>query len=205
MNSELDKMFERGLADVSRASQSPLSDEQIAAAAKESSRTGVVLWMRMHANEILLCVILLSVGIVGTLLVTHFTGNQRIAPEPVETMAAVACDTAMGADDTDVLSDGPLTKTNTEPTASTVETLRATSLQTDQSITTSAKTNAKPVVTSVETRHAASPQTGRPANVSAKHDTEPAAPHVIVKKTIVQRDTVVINETVIIKDTTYVP
>ena len=194
MNSELDRIFDKGLSEVTRAPKVPLSDEQIAAAAKES-KSGARVWMRMHAKEILLCAVLLSVGIAGTLLVTHFTGNQESAPKPAETVAAVVCDTTMGADDTDVLSDGPAT--------TVVETRRAASLQTDQSANASAKPNTKTATTAVETHGRASLQTDQPANTSAKHDTEPAVFPVVVKKTIVQRDTVVINETITVKDTVY--
>ena len=192
--SQLDRMFERGIADVSRAPQTPLSDEQIATAAKKS-RTGVVLWMRMHVKEILACVILLSVGIAGTLLVSHFTGNQESTPEPAETVAAVVCDTTMSADDPNMLSD--------EPTTTVVETQCIASLQTNQSANVSAKPNTKPAATTVETYHGASLQNDQSVTTSAKFSTEPTASPVIVKKTIVQRDTVVINETVTIKDTVY--
>ena len=194
MNSELDRMFEHSMSNLSRAPQAPLSDEQIAAAAKES-KSGAAVWLRMHAKEILLCAVLLSVGIAGTLLVTHFTGNQESAPKPAETVAAVVCDTTMGADDTDILSDGPAT--------TVVETQGRASLQTDKSANASAKPNTKTATTAVETQGRASLQTDKPANTSAKHNTEPAMSPVVVKKTIVQRDTVVINETVTIKDTVY--
>ena len=194
--SQLDRMFERGMADVSRVPQAPLSDEQIATAEKKS-RTGAVLWIRMHKKEILLCPILLSVGIAGALLVSHYTDNQGCTPEPAETVATVVCDTTMSADDTNMLSD--------EPTTTVVETQCIASLQTNQSDNVSAKPNTKPGISTVETRRAASLQTDQTTNASAKQDTEAAASPVIVKKTIVRRDTVVINETVIIKDTTYVP
>ena len=137
MNSELDRIFEQGLSKVTRSPKVPLSDEQIAAAAKES-KSGAAVWLRMHAKEILLCAVLLSVGIAGTLLVTHFTGNQESAPKPAETVAAVVCDTTMGADDTDVLSDGPAT--------TVVETHGRASLQTDQPANTSAKHDTEPAV-----------------------------------------------------------
>ena len=194
MNLELDKMFERGMADVSRAPQTPLSDEQIVAAAKES-RSGAVLWLWMHAKGILLCIIPLAVVIAGTLLVTHFTGNQGSAPKEAETVAAVMADTTLVSDDAAALSDGP--------TTTVVETQCIASLQTEQSVTKSAKPNKDPNVTAVETHLGTSLQTHQPVTTSAKPNTEPAALPVIVKKTIVQRDTVVINETVTVKDTVY--
>lgn len=191
MNSELDRIFEQGLSDLTRTPKTSLSDEQIASAAKES-KSGAVLWLRMHVKEILACAILLSVGIAGTLLVSHFTGNQESTLEPAETVAAVVCDTTM---DTDVPT--------AEPAASTVETFRTTSPQ--------------PLSPSVQPQHANSPMaapnvqppTSYITNSSSEilHPTSQASQPepVIVKKTIVQRDTVFINETVIIKDTTYVP
>ncbi len=196
MNSELDRMFEHSMSNLSRAPQAPLTDEQIAAAAK-ASKTGAVLWLRMHVKEILAFAILLAVGIGGTLLVTHYTGNQRVAPEPAETVAAVMADTTLASDDAAALSDGLAT--------TVVETRHGTSLQNNQPVTTSVKPNTEPAASTVGTRHGTSLQTDQPVTTSAKPNTEPATTPVVVKKTIVQRDTVVINETVIIKDTTYVP
>lgn len=194
MNSELDRMFEHSMSNLSRAPQAPLTDEQITTAAK-ASKTGAVLWLRMHTKEILLCVISLSVGIAGTLLIVHFAINQGNVPEPVETVAAVAGDTVMVADDNDVHP--------AESTTSIVETRRAASSQNDQSVNISAKPSTEPATTSAKTRRAASLQTNQPVTTSAKSNTEPTTAPVIVKKTIVQRDTVVINETVTVKDTVY--
>ena len=195
MNSEWDRIFEQGLSDLTRTPKTPLSDEQIAAAAKES-KSGVVLWLRMHVKGILLCIVSLAVVVGGAWMVTHLADQQVSATEPEETVAAVVCDTAMGADDTGVFSGGTAT--------TVVETQCIASLQTDNSITTSAKPNNKPAVTAVETRHGTSLQIDQLDDNPVKPNTEPAAPTVIVKKTIVQRDTIVINETVVIKDTTYV-
>ncbi len=130
MNYELDRIFEQGLSDLTRTPKTSLSDEQIASAAKES-KSGAVLWLRMHVKEILACAILLSLGIAGTLLVSHFTGNQESTLEPAETVAAVVCDTTMSADDTNILYD--------EPTTTVVETQCIASLQTDQTTNASAK------------------------------------------------------------------
>ena len=187
MNSELDRIFEQGLSDLTRSPKTPLSDEQIAAVAKES-KSGAVLWLRMHVKELLAFVILLAVGIGGTLLVTHYIGNQRVEPEPAEPVAAVVCDTAMVADDTDVRP--------AEPTTSTVETRHGTSLQNDQPVATSANPNAQSAVTAVETLRATSLQNDR--------HTPSVTDPVIVKKTIVQHDTVRVKESVIVKDTVFV-
>ena len=208
MNSELDRIFEQGLSDLTRTPKTPLSDEQIATAAK-ASKIGVVLWLRMHVKEILLCAISLTVGVGGTLLVLHLAGNQKSVSEPAEPVAAVVCDTAMVADDTGVFSDGPAT--------TVVETECIASLQTDQPVATSATPKAKPAVTAVETRHgtslqpqrpsvqaqAANPQTDAPDVVRPTSDVSQPEP-VVIKKTIVQRDTVRVRESVIVKDTVFV-
>ena len=120
MNSELDRIFEQGLSEVTRAPKAPLSDEQIAAAAKES-RSGAGVWLLAHAREILLCAVSLAVGIGGTLLVTHLIGNREMSPTPIETAAATTTDSAMVEENTATFSG--------EPTVDDVKTLRATSLQ----------------------------------------------------------------------------
>ena len=91
MNSELDRIFDKGLSEVTRAPKVPLSDEQIAAAARES-RSGAGVWLRMHAKEILLCAVSLAIGVGGTLLVMHLLGSRNTVP--AETAAAIATDTA---------------------------------------------------------------------------------------------------------------
>ena len=176
MNSELDRIFDKGLSEVTRAPKVPLSDEQIAAAAKES-KSGTGVWLRMHAKEILLCAVSLAVGIGGTLLVMHLIGNRETSPTPTETAATTTTDTAMVEENIATFAG--------EPTVDTVETQCIASLQ--------AETN----TASVETRHGTSLQNDR----HTPSVTEP----VIIKKTVVQRDTVVINETVTLKDTVYVP
>lgn len=123
MNPELDRIFEQGLSEVTRTPRVPLSDEQIAAAARKS-RSGAGVWLLVHAREILLCAISLAVGIGGTLLGMHLIGNRETSPTPTETAAAITNDTAntaMVAEDTVTFSG--------EPTVDDVETLRATSLQ----------------------------------------------------------------------------
>jgi len=175
MNSELDRIFDKGLSEVTRAPKVPLSDEQIAAAAKES-RSGAGVWLLMHAKEILLCAVSVAVGIGGTLLVTHLIGNRDTVPTPTETTTGTT-NTAMVAEDTVTF----MGETNVDA----VETLHATSQQTD------------PNTASVETRRAESLQNDR--------HTPSVTDPVIVKKTVIQRDTVVINETVTLKDTVYVP
>ena len=188
MNSKLDRIFEQGLSDVTRAPQKTLSDEQIKAAAAAST-SGVGVWLLAHAKEMLMCAVSLSVGIGGTLLVTHLTDNRNTVP--TETAAAITTDTAnaaMAAEDT-VAFKGKIAVDD-------VETRHGTSLQTDPNIV-SAKTRQG---TSLQTNQHSVP--AKPtANVS-QPSSDVSTP-VVVKKTVVQRDTVVINETVTLKDTVY--
>lgn len=193
MNSELDRIFEQGLSDLTRTPKTPLSDEQIATAAK-ASRIGVVLWLRMHVKEILLCAISLVVGIGCTLLVLHFTGVQRVAPEPAETVAAVVCDTTMGADDT--------TLPPVEPTTSIVETRHGTSLQPMSSSVQPQSANPQTDAPNV-TRHTSHVTNPFPNVIRPTSDVSQPEP-VVIKRTIVQRDTVRVRESVIVKDTVFV-
>ena len=98
MNPELDRIFEQGLSEVTRTPRVPLSDEQIAAAARKS-RSGAGVWLLVHAREILLCAISVAVGIGGTLLGMHLIGNRETSPTPTETAAAITNDTANTAMD----------------------------------------------------------------------------------------------------------
>lgn len=89
--SEIDRLFEQGVSEVTRQPQRPLSEAQLAAAAA-ASKSGAGILLLSHAKEILLCVVSLLVGIGGTLLVTHFTGSRNTVP--TETAAAIPTDTA---------------------------------------------------------------------------------------------------------------
>ena len=192
MNSELDRIFDKGLSEVTRAPKVPLSDEQIAAAAKES-RSGAGVWLLMHAKVILLCAVSLAVGVGITLLGMHLIGNRETSPTPTETAATTTTDTVYTTNT--AMVEENITTFAGEPTVDDVETLRATSLQTDKPVTTSAKPNTKTTATAVETLRATSLQND--------HHTPSVTEPVVIKKTVVQRDTVVINETVTIKDTVY--
>ena len=175
---QLDQIFERSMSDVSHKPQHPMSEAQIAAAAESTS--GVGIWLLAHAREILLCAVSLAVGIGGTLLFIHLTGNRNTVP--AETAAAIATDTTSTTGTTMVAED-TVTYTG-ETTVNEVETRRDVSLQTD------------PNTAPVETLRTTSLQNDR----HTPSVTEP----IVVKKTVVQRDTVVINETVTLKDTVYV-
>ena len=121
---DIDRLFEKGVSEVSRAPRKTLSDEQIKAAAAAST-SGAGVWLLAHAKEMLMCAVSLSVGIGGTLLVTHLTDNRNAAP--TETAAAITTDTAnaaMAAEDT-VAFKGKIAVDD-------VETRHGTSLQTNQ-------------------------------------------------------------------------
>ena len=192
---ELDRIFEQGISDVSRAPQTPVSDERIAVAAKDS-QVGAALWLRMHAKGIVLCFVAFVVGIVGSLLFAHYTDNQDVAKNPAEPFAVAETDTTTVADNTGV------------PSETAEETQCIASLPIEQSVTSSTKSKNESGNASVETRHGTSlqrpshSQTNTPNVTRHTSNVSQPAP-VIVKKTIVQRDTVVINETVIVKDTVY--
>ena len=128
MNSELDRIFEQGLSEVTRSPKVPLSDEQIAAAAASTSGAGV--WLLAHAQEILLCAVSLAVGVGGTLLVTHLIGNRNTVPTPTETAAAIATDTANTAHTAMVMEDA--VAFTGEMTVNAVETHGRASLQNDR-------------------------------------------------------------------------
>ena len=176
-HTNIDRMFERGVSDVSRMPQAPMTDAQIASAAA-ASKTGAGIWLLSHAKEILIGAVSFAVGVGGTLLVTHSLGNRNTLPQPAQTTLTVvsadttllANDTVSAIDETSALSDTP------------VETFNGTS-------PTTTSQNA-----SQETFHGTSLKTA-----------QPAATPVIVTKTVIRRDTVHIHETITIKDTVYVP
>ncbi|MBO7445428.1 MAG: hypothetical protein J6T86_03355 [Bacteroidales bacterium] len=170
-------MFERGVSDVSRMPQAPMTDAQIASAAA-ASKTGAGIWLLSHAKEILIGAVSFTVGVGGTLLATHTLGDRNTTSQPAQsTVIVVSADTTMLADDTVSAIDETSALSNTP-----VETWRGTS-------STTTSQNA-----SQETFHGTSLKTA-----------QPAATPVIVTKTVIRRDTVHIHETITIKDTVYVP
>ena len=189
--SDIDRLFEQGVSEVTRQPKHPLSEAQIASAAA-ASKSGFGILLLSHAREILLCAVSLLVGIGGTLLVTQFAGNRDTVPAMNETVATAATDTtritdtAMAAEET---AASPM-----EISAPDAKTTERASRQTDRRVAPSRNhtSNVSSPVSHASRRTSRIPRSTSP---------EP----VIVKKTVVQRDTVVLNETVILKDTVYVP
>lgn len=196
---DLDRQFERGVSDVSRMPQAPMTDAQIASAAA-ASKTGAGIWLLSHAKEILIGAVSFAVGVGGTLLATHSLGDRNTTSQPAQsTVIVVSADTTMLADDTAAATDETEALSNTP-----VETWRGTSPATVNT-TTPVETQriaSQPATSS----HNASPEIflGKSLQVEAK-TAQPAATPVIVTKTVIRRDTVHIHETITIKDTVYVP
>ncbi len=102
MNSakDLDRQFERGVSDVSRMPQAPMTDAQIASAAA-ASKTGAGIWLLSHAKELLIGVASFAVGVGGTLLVTHAFSNRNTLSQPAQSIhTVVSADTTLLANDT---------------------------------------------------------------------------------------------------------
>lgn len=179
---DLDRLFERGVSDVSRMPQAPMTDAQIASAAA-ASKTGAGIWLLSHAKELLIGVASFAVGVGGTLLATHTLGDRHTTSQPAQsTVIVVSADTTLLADDTVSAIDETSALSNTPVETQRIASQPATSL------------------------HNASPEIfhGKSLQVEAK-TAQPAATPVIVTKTVIRRDTVHIHETITIKDTVYVP
>ena len=73
---DLDRLFERGVSDVSRQPQAPMTDVQVAAAAA-ASKSSAGIWLLSHAKEILIGTVSFAVGVGGTLAVTHVCKTRR--------------------------------------------------------------------------------------------------------------------------------
>ena len=178
---ELDRIFEQGVSEVSRAPRKTLSDEQIKAAATAST-SGVGVWLLAHAREILIGVVSFVTGCLVTFAVLRYT-----VPKPSEPQA--------GADMTD--------KTDVAVVDNDLDNDLNLNQQ-GQNEQTSQFQNPESQVYSPKSQvHSPKSQVSSPE--SQVPNPESQEEPVVVKKTIVQRDTVVINETVVVKDTVYVP
>ncbi len=87
---DIDRLFEQGVSDVSHTPRKTMSVEQIAASS--ASKSGVGILLLSHAKEILLCIFSFLVGVGETLFFVHRTGNRDTAP--TETVATIPTDTA---------------------------------------------------------------------------------------------------------------
>ena len=70
---KIDKIFAKGVRNLSHAPNQPMSEEKIAAAAAATSQSGAGIWLISHVTEILLCITSLAVGVGATLLTTHLS------------------------------------------------------------------------------------------------------------------------------------
>lgn len=87
---DIDRLFEQGVSDVSHTPRKTMSVEQIAASS--ASKSGVGILLLSHAKEILLCIFSFLVGVGETLFIVHRTGNRDTAP--TETVATIPTDTS---------------------------------------------------------------------------------------------------------------
>lgn len=87
---DIDRLFEQGVSDVSHTPRKTMSVEKIAASS--ASKSGVGILLLSHAKEILLCIFSFLVGVGETLFFVHRTGNRDTAP--TETVATIPTDTA---------------------------------------------------------------------------------------------------------------
>lgn len=171
---DIDRLFEKGVSEVSHAPRKTLSDEQIKAAAAAST-SGAGVWLLAHAREMLIGVVSFVTGCFVTFAVLHYT-----VPKPSEPQAGenVNVDTIALPSESETV---------------VVETFHETSLQNeDHSVPSSVNP------TSNITCHTSHHQTPK-SHVQSLDSQEP----VVVKKTIVQRDTVHVKETIVVKDTVY--
>jgi len=180
-HTNIDRMFERGVSDVSRMPQAPMTDAQIASAAA-ASKTGAGIWLLSHAKEILIGAVSFAVGVGGTLLVTHALQDKAPSQLPAEPTVLVTADS---------LSEEPFTDSTVLYTEESSE----QAVVEPGSQTSTASNSSKVSSQKEETVKTTTPKTAATSTTS-----EP----VVIKKTVIQRDTVQINETVVVKDTVYI-
>ena len=178
---DLDRLFERGVSEVSRMPQAPMTDAQVAAAAA-ASKTGAGIWLLSHAKEILIGAVSFAVGVGGTLLVTHALQDKAPSQLPAEPTVSVTADSLSE----EPFTDSTVLYTEESSEQAVVEPGSQTSTASNSSMVSSQKE---------ETVKTTTPKTAATSTTS-----EP----VVIKKTVIQRDTVQINETVVVKDTVYI-
>ncbi len=178
---DLDRLFERGVSDVSRMPQVPMTDAQVAAAAA-ASKSSAGIWLLSHAKEILVGAVSFAVGVGGTLLVTHALQDKAPSQLPAEQTTLVTADS---------LSEEPFTDSTvlytTEPSEQAVIE--------PGSQTSTASSSSKASSSKQETVKTTTPKTTATSTTS-----EP----VVIKKTVIKRDTIRMKESVVVKDTVYV-
>ena len=178
---DLDRLFERGVSEVSRMPQAPMTDAQVAAAAA-ASKTGAGIWLLSHAKEILIGAVSFAVGVGGTLAVTHVLQDKASSQLPAEQTTLVTADS---------LSEEPFTDSTVLYTTEPSE--QAVIEPGSQTSTTSSSSKASS--SKQETVKTTTPKTTATSTTS-----EP----VVIKKTVIKRDTIRMKESVVVKDTVYV-
>lgn len=178
---DLDRLFERGVSDVSRQPQAPMTAAQVAAAAA-ASKTGAGIWLLSHAKEILIGAVSFAVGVGGTLAVTHALQDKAPSQLPAEQTTLVTADS---------LSEEPFTDSTvlytTEPSEQAV--IEPGSQTSTTSSNPKASYSKQGTVKTTTPKTATTPTTSEP---------------VIIRKTIVRHDTIRMKESVVVKDTVYV-
>lgn len=180
-HTNIDRLFERSVSDVSRMPQAPMTDAQVAAAAS-ASKTGAGVWLLAHAKEILIGAVSFAVGVGGTLAVTHALQDKAPSQFPAEQTALVTADS---------LAEEPFTDSTVLYTTESSE--QAVVRQENQ--TSTASNSSKISSQKEETVKPTTPKTSTTSTTS-----EP----VIIKKTIIKRDTILMRESMVVKDTVYV-
>ena len=180
-HTNIDRLFERSVSDVSRMPQAPMTDAQVAAAAS-ASKTGAGIWLLSHAKELLIGVASFAVGVGGTLAVTHALQDKAPSQFPAEQTALVTADS---------LAEEPFTDSTVLYTTESSE--QAVVRQENQ--TSTASNSSKISSQKEETVKPTTPKTSTTSTTS-----EP----VIIKKTIIKRDTILMRESMVVKDTVYV-
>ena len=178
---DLDRMFERGVSDVSRIPQVPMTDAQVAAAAA-ASKSSAGIWLLSHAKEILIGAVSFAVGVGGTLAVTHALQDKASSQLPAEQTTLVTIDS---------LAEEPFTDSTVLYTTEPSE--QAVIEPGSQTSTTSSSSKASS--SKQETVKTTTPKTTATSTTS-----EP----VVIKKTVIKRDTIRMKESVVVKDTVYV-
>lgn len=178
---DLDRLFERGVSDVSRQPQAPMTDAQVAVAAA-ASKTGAGIWLLSHAKEILIGAVSFAVGVGGTLAVTHVLQDKASSQLPAEQTTLVTADS---------LSEEPFTDSTVLYTTEPSE--QAVIEPGSQTSTTSSSSKASS--SKQETVKTTTPKTTATSTTS-----EP----VVIKKTVIKRDTIRMKESVVVKDTVYI-
>ncbi|MCR4965728.1 MAG: hypothetical protein K6A41_08750 [Bacteroidales bacterium] len=178
--SQIDRLFEQGTSNLSRAPKTPLSDARIAAAAS-ASKSGAGIWLLSHLKEIVVCVVSFATGVGVTLLATHKSNDEALHSQYNENEVVASSDTLNASEEKRDVVNYPVVSD---------EKNSQTSILKQKEIS---PTNNRVVTHPID------------HNVVSSKQKETAEEPVVVKTVVEKRDTVHIKETITIKDTVYVP